>query len=670
MIDSPASLESHAADLDKLKRYFAEASYRTQDARKRSLQCIDYYDSDQYTAPELAKLADRNQPPIVINRIKPAINGIIGVTEKGRSAPRCWPRNPQEEDTADAATDVLRYISDFNRFKRIKQSCFRDMLVLGTMAALVGADHDTQVTITQIRWEEFFADPMSRREDFKDARYIGIAKWMYADDVAGMYPDKASSIQSAADMGASAGVFPDESYQDRPLTGAGTGMTGWVDKKMRRLMVVEMYYQNAGWKRCVFTGSDVLEEGPSPYTDHKGRPDCPIEAMSAFVKRDNSRYGPVWDMIGPQDEINKRRSSALWRLVSKQVEVSDPIAMSTDVELARREAVKPDGVLPPGFKFADNKADVSGHLEMMQESKSEIERMGPSPAILGRDGQDSSGRALLARQQSGLVELASLYGGLEDWELRIYRQCWARAKQFWKAPQFIRVTDDEDAPKFVGLNQPVQGGPPTVGVDPQTGMATLQPGVLGYKNVVGEMDVDIEIDTQQDTGTIAQEAFTEIMQLVSASPVYQQQISLVQLIQLSPIPHKRAILDQIKQAAEAQQQQQAQAQAMAQQAEQAKVGEIQARTQLHGAKAEEAGATGFAKSLNALTEAHIMHNDHAAGALEAGLNSVQQPVQAPAVDPNQAAQMANSNDQQDSAQSHQADMAQQAQQNGPQGAGQ
>ena len=98
---------------------------------------------------------ERNQPAVTINRIKPAINAIIGVTERGRSEPRAWPRNPGDDDSADAATDILRFIADFNRFKRTKLECFRDMLVPGTMAALVGVDSDTQVTVTQIRWEEF-----------------------------------------------------------------------------------------------------------------------------------------------------------------------------------------------------------------------------------------------------------------------------------------------------------------------------------------------------------------------------------------------------------------------------------------------------------------------------------------------------------------------------------
>jgi len=605
--------EAPLPDLAKLKRYFTESEQLTLEARKNSLISIDYYDSDQFTPAELTALNARGQPAIVINRIKPAINGIIGVTEKGRSDPRCWPRNPGETDQADAATDVLRYIADFNRFKRIKQDCFKDMLVPGTMAALVGVDTDSQVTVTQIRWEEFFHDPRARRADFDDARYLGIAKWMYADDATSLYPEKGSEIEGAVQNGGIGGMVPDQSYQDRPLQGSGAG-GAWVDPKMRRLLVIEMFYKDGGaWMRCVFTGTDILESGPSPYLDHKGRPDCPIEAHSAYVRRDNGRYGAVWDMIGPQDEINKRRSKSVHLLSVSRIEIKDPSAIDVDADVARKEAARPDGVIPYGWGLAPNVAEFQGNMEMMAEAKAEIERMGPNPAVLGRANEDSSGRALLARQQSGLTELANLYGALEDWELRVYRQMWARAKQFWKAPQFIRVTDDENSPKFVGLNQPIPGGPPTIGADPQTGMPILRPGVLGFRNTVAEMDVDIEIDTQPDTGTIQQEAFNELMHLVGSSPAYQQQIPLSTLIQLSPIPHKRSVLDSIKAAADQQAQDKARQQALAQAHARAQLDNVQADTQ-------QKQAAGFAKATDALTYAHSAHADSVARGMEAGID--------------------------------------------------
>jgi hypothetical protein len=551
--------QTQPADLAKLKRYFAEARDLTFVARTNSLLAQDYYDSDQFTPDQKKILEDRRQPPVIVNRIKPAINGILGVTERSRSDPRAWPRQPLETDAADTATDVLRYIADYNRFKDIKRDCFTDLLVPGSMAALVGVDADRQVTIAQVRWEELFADPRSRRRDWKDARFLGIAKWMYADDAMALWPDKRGAIEATVENGVGGGMIPDASFQDRPLQGSSTG-GAWVDSRQRRLMVVEIYYREGGWKRCVFTGSDILEEGPSPYLDHKGRPDCPIEAQSAYVRRDNARYGVVWDMIPIQDEINKRRSKSLHLLTVSRIEVKDPSAINVDAEDARKEAARPDGVIPFGWGVSPATAEFQGNIELLQEAKAEMERMAPNPAVLGRDGQDSSGRALLARQQAGLIELAVIFGALEDWELRVYRQCWARAKQFWTAPQYIRVTDDEDAPRFVGLNQAVlRQGP--------GGQA-----VLGYKNRVAEMDVDIEVESQVDTGTIAAEQFNELVRMIGSNPAWQSQVPFDVMVQLSTIPHKRGVLDVLKQARQQHEQMAAQA---------AQIGQAKAVAEIH-----------------------------------------------------------------------------------------
>lgn len=577
-----------APDLARLKAMFEEARDLTSDARTQAMVDIDYYDSKQWTPDERRVLQKRKQPDNVFNRIKPAVNGILGVVQRGKSEPRAWPRTPQDEDSSDVATDTLRYIGEFNRFDALKLDVFKDILVPGTGAVVVEVDSDKQVKLTQARWEEFFYDPRARRPDFKDARYMGIAKWMYADDVSAMFPDKREDIDrtvSAGSMGA-----PDESFADRPQG------VSWVDRRGRRMLVVDVYHRDGGnWMRTVYHCGDVLSHGPSPYLNAKGEPDCPIEAQSAFVDRDNNRYGAVRDMRGPQDEINKRRSKALHHLSTRQLKQTAPGEVNIDA--ARREAARPDGVLPHNFDVVQTADMTSGHLTLLQEAKAEIERMGPNPAILGREGQGSSGRALLARQQSGLIELAILFGGLEDWELRVYRQMWARARQFWTDPMWIRVTDDEGAPKFVQLNEPQMGQPQVVADD--TGRSMIQPTVLGYKNAVAEMDVDIIIDATPDTANVQAEAFQDIVQLVGSNPIYAQQVPFELLLSLSPIPHKKSLRDQIKAAKE----EAMRAQAAAQQQQAAMVGaKVQSETEKTAAETRKIEAEGMYTAVKATNE--------------------------------------------------------------------
>lgn len=656
MADSiaPEADDRKPPDLARLKRWVSEAQSLTADTRTQSLIDTDYYDGHQWTREEKKALADRGQPDIVINRTRAAVNGILGVTEQGDSEPRAFPRTPQDEDTADVATDCLNYIADKARFGRLKIDAFRDMLVPGSMAALIGADADLNVTIEPIRWEELLYDPKSRRPDFSDARFMGIAKWMYADDVTALYPAKKDDIEACVADGS---IVGDVSFQDRP----DSAQNNWVDKRQRRLMVIELYYREGGWKRCVFIAAAILEEGDSPYNDDKGRPVNPIEAQSAYVDRHNNRYGAVRDMRGPQDEINKRRSKLLHLISTSQIQAVDPAAVEVDADVARKEAAKPDGVIPFGWQKVQTADHAAGQAQLLQEAKNELERLGPNPAVLGRQGSDSSGRALLARQQAGMVELAVLFGALEDWELRVYRQCWARVKQFWKAPQFIRVTDDEDAPKFVGLNQPpTMQGPPVMGPDGQPQQGPEVPGqpiadasgqhamiqgkpayqmhdgsmVLGYKNAVGEMDVDISLDSKPDVANIQQEQFQDLVQLVGSNPNYATQVPFDILLGLSAVPHKRQILDQLKTYRDQQGQQQAQAQAAQQQialaGAQAKVDEInskaglnQANTQLAGAKAQSLHVQAASAAQDSDANAHAVSAQVMKANHDAGLSSVQ-----------------------------------------------
>lgn len=617
--------------LHQLMGYVGEWRDLTADARLESLIDTDYYDSHQWTSAEKAALAKRKQPDTVFNRVKPAVNGYLGVVARGKSDPRAWPRTPQAEDSADVATDVLRYCADLNRWSRTKLDCLKDMLVPGTMAVLVGVDADLNPSLTQIRWEEHIYDPYSRREDFKDGRYEGIGKWMYADDVAGLYPEKAEEIRHSA-ASPSGSAAPDVAMQDRP----NWWPSGWVDSKTRRILVVELYYRHValGWLRCVFTGSVLIECEPSPYLDHKAKPHNPIEAQSAYVDRHNSRYGIVRDMRGPQDEINKRRSKLLHQLSVTQLKLTQPGAITEDMDLARGQAARPDGVIPFGYEVVDQVDKTEGQAQLLAEAKAEIERMGPNPAVLGRDGTDSSGRALMARQQAGLVELAPIYAMADDWELRVFRQIWARVKQFWTAMQYIRVTNDQDSPKFVGVNVPIMGDPvPTI--DPTSpGGVVMRARILGYKNAIGEMDVDIEVDTQQDVGTLAQEQLSDLLDLIRSNPaLYGPQVPFDVLVQLSTIPHKKSVRDMLKTArAQAEQLGAAQQQAKDQMQAAAVASQIEERK----ARADQLGAAADKLRANTVLDLHDAHAGPVQDAFATGLDHGQQDTQAAA----QAAQQA------------------------------
>jgi hypothetical protein len=147
-----------------------------------------------------------------------------------------------------------------------------------------------------------------------------------------------------------------------------------------------------------------------------------------------------------------------------------------------------------------------------------------------------------------MTEQAPLLAGFDDWKLRCYRAMWESIKQFWTAPKWIRVTDDENAPRFVGLNMPEPVIDPQTGqmqIDPMTGQPVMK------ANNPAEMDVDIVIDSTPDTAVIQEEQFQRLAELVQAGMPIPPDV----LIEASSLPKKKLLLDKLKQAQEQQSQQ-------------------------------------------------------------------------------------------------------------------
>ena len=515
--------DSGAEKFRKMVREFLDTS-SAQNARKQAQLCRDYYDGKQWTPEQQAKLKQRGQPPIVFNRIKRKVDSVLGVERRQRTDPKAFGRTPEREESAEIATQALRFVADQTRLNNSFSACFESGMVEGVGAAEIivkqNDDGDYDIEINPIPWECYVFDVRSRRHDFSDARYHGTLQWMDTEDAADLImtylgpegEEKAEELRR--DLKGERAFVQDDTTQDKPRD------AGWIDRRNGRVQVCQMYYKEAGaWKFGVVAGQTLVLDQPSYYKDTKGRPICPIEGFAAYIDRDLSRYGIVADMLGPQDEINHRRSKAVHFLHSRRV-VARTGAVS-DILKAKNEIARPDGWVelddPSDFQIVSTAEETTGNLNMLQEAKNEIDQLGPNNALQGKGTESQSGRAILAQQQAGMAELAPLYDRFNDFKLRAYRAIWARVKQTWTAPKWIRITDNPEAPDYVGLNQPSVDQMGQLVPHPKTG----QPPQMGPDgqpkphNMVADIDVDIIIDVAPDTVNLQGEEFEQIGEVLS-----------------------------------------------------------------------------------------------------------------------------------------------------------
>jgi hypothetical protein len=521
----------------KLIQMFEEAEQATVGSMETSQRCRRYFNGDQITGEEAAELGKRGQPTVVSNNIRKEVNWMRGYELQSKTDPRAYPRNPEDEELAGAATDALRYVADATKYDRIRSKVWEGLVIEGVAGVEVihkfkPPMKEPKICINRYPFSRLFADPHSAEDDYSDARYKGAVIWADLDVLKEQYPDKGDIIEaSIGPNDASA-----QAFEDRPAH------LVWSDPSRRRCRVVMVYYRKqGGWMWAKFTKGGILEEGESPYQDEDGESVCPLIMQSMYVDEDdNTRHGVVKDFLDPQDEVNKRRSKLLHQLNSRQT--WGPKGAVKSVAAMKRELAKPDGhveidaeaiesaresgVLP--FNIISTADQSMGQMQLLQESKADIERMGANSSLMGNKSA-SSGRQVIAEQQGGLVEIAPIYAQLLRFDEEIYRQMWMRVRQLWTAEKWVRVTDDDKKARFVGLNRQVtlqeeleqMSREEVAQIAQSLRLVPNDPRLqmpVRVENYVETMDVDIIIDDAPDAITLEGETFEQLVNLATSMP--------------------------------------------------------------------------------------------------------------------------------------------------------
>jgi hypothetical protein len=441
--------------LREIKKWISDWHDATVEARKLSERDSQYYHDKQWTEEEIKALDERHQPLVTINRIKPKINAILGHEVRTRVDPEALPRTPQHEDEAPAITDALRYVADRERFDQMRSRVTEDMAIRGYGGVFVNVkqcnDGSYEVELIRCPYDRIVYDPHSYEEDFSDAHYVGLVTWRYRDEVLADYDVDPEVVDTALEGSQEGEDDEGGTLDDRPRF-------VWVNRRRKRLRVLELYYRHKDeWYVTHTIRTDfLLPPQKVAFVDERGKTVCPIVLVSAFINDDNERYGIVRAMISAQDEINKRRSKMLHLLSTRQVGYEEGAFL--DPNKAREELAKPDGMvefMPGGmerFQVLQTADLAREHFQLLQEAKSEIDSVGPNAQMIA---DANSGREYQARQQAATLELDPFFDNLRDWQHRVFVAIWQRIRQFWRAETWMRVRDDatHKGYRFVALNR-------------------------------------------------------------------------------------------------------------------------------------------------------------------------------------------------------------------------
>lgn len=528
----------------ELIQWVNDADDLTTDSRALSEKSRDYYDSKQWTAEEKNALRERKQAATVINRIKPKMDGLMGLEKSNRTTVRAFPRTPKHEADATAATEAIRYVLQSQSWNKKRSGAWENLLMEGSGGVEVIAKQnksgEVDITVNNIPWDRMIYDPRSMRKDFSDARYLGQVVWMDYDEALALYPNAKDVLETMQEGS--------ETYEDKPR---------WMDDNRKRCKIVELYYRKSGeiYYACFTRGGFCEAPKKSPYKTDTGETEWPYEFGSLFIDRDNNRYGACVQLLDIQDEINKRRSKALHLMSVRQVAVQRGAV--EDVNKLRSELAKPDGVVeldqPVGESFEILKTGdmAAAQFQLLAEAKGEIDSVSYSAAMSGKENRNMSGVALRSREMAGQTENAPMFEVLRDIDHRVYRKIWNRIRQYWTGEKWVRVTDDQNNLKWVGLNRKMTVGQQMLAQAEQQGvpremlqqmqMRVMQdPSMQAMvtENNIAELDVDLILTDAPDTVSQQVEDFQTIGEMVkSGFPMPPMAV-----IEASPLSNKERIL--------------------------------------------------------------------------------------------------------------------------------
>lgn len=486
------------------EKYIGYLTVKVQEYEEQKLS-RHYYHGAQWTPEEIRVLRQRRQPIITFNEISTKIDNLVWIAQRFRADPKAYPRNPKNASGAEIATQCVRAVLDGCEWTYLDSYCAGQAAtegIGGIELKLIEGDHgDPDISADFIFGDDFFYDPTSFKPDFSDARYKGISKWLHEEAAIELFPDKEDELRSLmVETG-----FDLTTHADREFK--------WVYANEHRVRLVEHWYKNRGkWHWAFYVSNLLLDQGVSPFVDHRKRSTDRFIMFSAAVDHDGDRYGFVRNLKGPQDEVNQRRSKALH--ISNTTRLIIEKGSVDDVETTRREAARPDGVIefnkgfePPAEKQKDE--DLSAHLALMQDARQKIvgfANIMPDRVTAAEQGEHS-GVAIDRLQKAASADLGTFLRNYKSWKMRVYRAVWSAIQHNWKAERYIRVNaGNDELVQFLQINALTMN---------EWGQPTIQ-------NLVGSIDVDIVMDEGPDTANLMQDAY----EVIKDDPTIPWQIKL------------------------------------------------------------------------------------------------------------------------------------------------
>lgn len=478
-----------------------------EDSRIEAREVINLYNDRQYTAEQIAVLNERGQPVESFNVVKLMTHALLGFFNTVANDIQISPLHKTSTESSAVLNDTVSYVLDRNKWDKMNLKLKMDMMWVGYSVVYekvseTGEQDSFGRRLRNLNLEycpalQFILDPMSKADDYSDARFLHRAIWMHEDACQRMWPRKWKEL---VDKDNHVEDSETEYYRENPND------TDGKHKHYENYLITHSVIRDGDtyWE-CVWSGETMLEKKKVTFRKTK----FPYRVTKSNNSDTVEHYGIFREVVESQKAINQAILQI--QLLANTSKAFVETTAVEDMNKFKSAFTRVNAVIPvvdiQGIRVEDMSRDISSQYIIIDKALERIKAvLGVNDSFLGQAYASDSGRKVQIQKQASFAQLTwfvsriELMNELIGWDL-VYL-----IKQYYTANQIISIADPLNGQHWIEINQPVtdERGEPVFAevLNPETGKpetdeygAILMAPINSLETGLSYADVDVKVDS-------------------------------------------------------------------------------------------------------------------------------------------------------------------------------
>lgn len=479
-------------DIKTLQDTFKISYDAFEPSRKEALEILDLYHNRQYTSHQENVLEQRGQPKETFNIIKLFARMLIGYYSTVVNTVRVAPVNEDDVITAAILNDLTAYVFESNNFASEGDKLKLDFLLTGIMCSYVDVQETGEVdefgrpkykiNISHVPSLEILLDPMSRLDDYSDARYIHRYKWLSEDQVIAQFgKDSITKLEAYRNH-----LDVDEAEYERTYNVRAEGKYKIYNNY---LVVHTIITDDKGDTWSIFWCDDTIlseekityKEVKNPYRIHKLHTSNIVEHYGIFREVKETQHAINQALVKIQLMVNTQKAFVEEGAVENLSTFTNQFNRVNAVIQVKRLS---------GIKIENLSREVLDQYAVIDKALDRIQRiLSINDSFLGMAYASDSGAKVKLQQNASVIALRYATSKVEQFYRLLGYDITSLIKQYFTAHDVVRVADTFEGYKWLEINKPIML--PTGRIDPQTRMPEMR---YVYEEVRDPSSGDLVVD--------------------------------------------------------------------------------------------------------------------------------------------------------------------------------